>query len=88
MKYKQKVEVLHEVSQTLLGREPFLKFPRPRMIVNFSNPPYGSHNFFEGYFESMARLRLGDRLVFQVNLVSLAPMTWRERVWAWIKEKV
>jgi hypothetical protein len=88
MKYKQKVEVLHEVSQKIYGKEPFLSFPRPRMIVNFSNGMYGSHNFFEGYFESMARLRPGSRLVFQINQVSLVPMTWYEQVWSWVKERV
>jgi len=88
MKYKEKVEVLHEASQTLLGKEPFLSFPRPWMIVNFNNGVYGSHNFFEGYFEAMARLRTGARLVFQVNQVSLIPMTWKERVWDWIRRLV
>ena len=88
MKYKEKVEVLHEVSQKIYGKEPFLSFPRPRMIVNFSNGACGSHNFFEGYFEGMARLRLGDRMVFQVSRVSLVRMTWKERVWDWIRSLV
>ena len=88
MKYKEKVEVLHEVSQKIYGKEPFLSFPRPRMIVNFSNGAYGSHNFFEGYFEAMARLRLGDRMVFQVSRVSLVRMAWKERVWDWIRSLV
>ncbi len=87
MKYKRKIEGLHESSQHINGREPFLRFPRPWMVVNWSSGALGSHNFLEGHFESMARLQKGDRLIFQMVRESLVPMKWYERVWDWIKKE-
>lgn len=84
MKTKQHIEVLHETKQTIQGNEPFLRFARPRIIINLSSPS-GSHNFFEGYLESVARIKPGDTLAFQWVRVTQVPMKWYERVWEWVK---
>ena len=85
MKTKPQTEVLHEVKQTITGNEPYLSYRRPHMIVNFSGGFGGSHNFFEGYFESIARIRAGDVLSFQLVRTTQVPMKWYERVWEWVK---
>ena len=88
MKFKKETEVLKEITQKISGNEPFMSFPNPWMIVNFSNHPHGSHNFFEGRLGSRLWFAHGDSLVFQVQRVRLVPMTRWERVVAWIKERV
>jgi len=81
---KPKTEVLFETKQTIKGNEPFLRFPRPRIILNLSSPS-GSHNFFEGYLECMARIRPGDELAFQWVRVTQVEMTWYEKLWSWVR---
>ena len=84
---KQQIKVLHEIKQPITGAEPFLAFGRPRMIVNLTGGLSGSHNFFEGYVDPFPRFENGDILAFQLVRVSLVPMTWWERVWAWVRRK-
>jgi len=86
VKYKLKTEVLHNTHQAVQGDEPFLRYPRPHMIVNLSNGYMGSHNFFEGYFESISRIKKGDMLSFQMVRTFPVEMKWYERVWEWLKE--
>lgn len=87
MRYKQQTEVLHETKQTIRGDEPFLRYPRPHMIISLNGFGAGSHNFFEGYFEAMARIKKGDTLAFQWVRVTRVEMTRWERVKEWLKER-
>ena len=85
MKYKAHTEVLHEVRHTIRGDEPFLRFVRPRMIVNISACWSGSHNFFEGEVDEFSTLKPGDVFAFQLVKLSQVPLTGWERVWSWVR---
>ena len=89
MKYKEKIEILHETECHIKGNEPFLDFLQTGVIVNLYDRSGRSHNFIDaligGANVPIDTLKKGETLRFQMTRVSLVPMTWWELVWSWAK---
>lgn len=85
MNYKSHTEVLHETKHLIRGTEPFLHFGNPYMFTTISAGALGSHNLFDGRVEGLSQLKQGDTFAIQLVKLSQVPMTWRERVWSWVR---
>jgi hypothetical protein len=87
VRYKQKVEVLHEITANIKGNEPYLNFSRPKMIVQLTDQSGRSHQFYEGLSGFFADLKRGDIASVRLCKVTRVPMTWYERLWSWARRK-
>jgi hypothetical protein len=86
MKQKQKTEVLQEIKHPITGREPFLAFNQPKLIINIHDYSGRSHNFLDGWCASFHPFRRGDTLKFQLCREYQVELTWWEQLLAWFRE--
>lgn len=77
------IELLHETSVLITGKEPFVNFSHAGLIVNLKDYSGASHNFVERMGSAgipLNGLKAGDRLLFGLYRVTTQDLTLWDRV--------
>ena len=85
----ERTETLHETCIPIKGREPFLSFYHPDLIVNVHSQFGQSHNLIDASYGGreipLYKVGKGDILQIKLVRVSAREISWWKYVWEKVK---